>query len=258
MPIHESALARAVAQGELVLHYQPVLATRSLEVAGYEALVRWDRDGRGLLPAAEFIPLAESSDLICEVDTWVLNEALRQGAAWSRAADGADLTISVNVSGRHLGSPRIRDDVTTALERHGVGSVRLVLEITETVPLDEFALEHLHELRELGVSLALDDLGTGHSSLEQLARLPLDVVKLDRSYLDLSRPDATARLRQAVAACHARGLVVVGEGVEHPDQLALLRELDVAYAQGFLLGLPAAPAHVPAPGERQITVRQPP
>lgn len=236
MTILEEAIARAVENDELLLHYQPIVRTDSLDVAGYEALARWNRPGAGLLTAAEFIPAAEASNLICDVGVWVLNEALRQADSWSGAA--GNLLISVNLSGRHLNSPRISDDVATALRRHGVAPRRLVIEITETVLLDDLAVEHLHELRRLGVTLALDDLGRGHSSIAQLSRLPVDLVKLDRSHLGLGAPEPLRRLRSVVETCHARGLVVVGEGVEQPGQLARLRELDVEYAQGFLLGRP--------------------
>ena len=243
MTILEDAIARAVEQDELLLHYQPIVHTESLAIAGYEALARWNRPGAGLVTAAEFIPVAEASDLICDVGVWVLNEALRQSAAWSGSGI-ADLMIGVNISGRHLNSPRIGDDVLAALHRHHVPPRRLVIEITETVLLDDLAVEHLHELRRLGITLALDDLGTGHSSIEQLSRLPVDSVKLDRSHLDLDAPDARRRLQAVLERCHRLGLVVVGEGVEEPSQLALLRELGVEYAQGFLLGRPMAPAEL--------------
>jgi len=237
MTVLEDAIARAVEQDELLLHYQPIVRTHSLEVAGYEALARWNRPGAGLLTAAEFIPVAEASNLICDVEVWVLNEALREAMSWG-GVEASNLVISVNFSGRHLNSPRIVDDVATALQRHDVAPSRLVVEITETVLLDDLAVEHLNELRGLGVAPALDDLGTGHSSMSQLSRLPVDIVKLDRSHLDLGAPGAPARLRSVVETCHAQGLVVVGEGVEQPDQLARLRELEVEYAQGFLLGRP--------------------
>lgn len=236
MTILEDAIARAVEQDELLLHYQPIVRTDTLDVAGYEALARWNRPGAGLLTAAEFIPVAEASNLICDVGVWVLNQALRQAESWG----AGNLVISVNFSGRHLNSPRVVDDVATALQRHDVAPSRLVIEITETVLLDDLAVEHLNELRRLGSTLALDDLGTGHSSIGQLARLPVDIVKLDRSHLDLGAPEAPARLRSVVETCHAQGLVVVGEGVEQPGQLARLRELEVEYAQGFLLGRPTS------------------
>jgi len=242
MTILETAIARAVENDELLLHYQPIVHTDSLEVAGYEALARWDRPGAGLLTAAEFIPVAEASDLICDVGVWVLNEALRQAMSWSGAT--GNLLIAVNFSGRHLNSPRISNDVATALRRHGVAPRGLVIEITETVLLDDLAVEHLHELRRLGIRLALDDLGTGHSSVSELSRLPVDIVKLDRSHLDLDAPEAPTRLRSVVEICHAQGLVVVGEGVEQPGQLARLRELEVELAQGFLLGRPMAAAEL--------------
>jgi len=243
-------IAKAVAHDELVLHYQPVVNVHGGGVECYEALVRWDRPGAGIRPPGEFIPVAEASDLICDVDAWALDEAARQLAAWNRTSGDRGLRMAVNVSGRSINSARVRDAVDAALDSHDVDPGQLVLEITETVLVDDgLPVETLHELRHRGVALSLDDCGTGYSSVAQLSRLPVDIVKLDRDYLDGSTPSARHRLQAMVHASHALGLAVVGEGVEREDQLVLLRELGVEFAQGFLLGRPMTPAELELRGQ---------
>ncbi|WP_454856471.1 EAL domain-containing protein [Promicromonospora soli] len=241
----ERAISHAVDHGELVLHYQPIFRVRTGDLEGFEALVRWDRPGVGLLSPAQFIPAAEESDLICELGTWVLNNATEQAAAWERADGSRRLTIAVNVSGRHINEPRIRDDVANALRRSGLDPGLLVVEITETVLVNgALALENLRQLRRTGVALSLDDLGTGHSTIAEFARLPVDIVKIDRTYLDARTTTSRERFRSMVRTVHAYDLPVVAEGVENADQLELLRDLDVEYAQGFALGLPMTSAEV--------------
>jgi len=249
MAADESAIAHAVEHDELVLHYQPIVAVRTGTLEGYEALVRWETPGVGLLAPGDFIPLAEASDLICDVDSWALNEAARQLAAWNRT-NAAKLVMAVNISGRHLNTARILDDVAAVLSGHDIDPGQLILEITETVFVEDgLALQNLHRLRELGVALSLDDLGTGHNSIDQLRRLPVDIVKIDKRYLDVSTPDGRERLAVMVDTCHILGLAVIGEGVESQDQLALLQEFEVESAQGFFLGRPLPAADLPeAPG----------
>ena len=237
----EAEILGAVENDELVLLYQPILNLRTGAVDAYEALVRWQPPGAALRLPGEFIPIAEKSDLICRLDCWVLDRAMRQAAEWHRPATDPPV-VSVNVSGRHAGQARIRDDVTTALRRHGVQSTQLVLEITETFAVDRTrAAEHLQELRQLGVRISLDDFGSGHNSVEQLSLLPLDSVKIDRAYLDETTPAVHEKRSDLVRAAQSHGLAVIGEGVERPDQLAVLRALDVDSAQGFLIGRPVPP-----------------
>jgi EAL domain-containing protein (putative c-di-GMP-specific phosphodiesterase class I) len=246
MAADESAIAHAVEHDELVLHYQPIVDVRAGSLEGYEALVRWDSPGAGLLPPGDFIPVAEASDLICDVDTWVLNEAARQLAAWNAAAATSKLVMAVNISGRHLNSARILADVAAALGSHDIDPGQLILEITETVFVEDgLPVQNLHRLRGLGVALSLDDFGTGHHVIDQLRRLPVDIVKIDKGYLDVSTPDARERLAVMVDTCHTLGLAVIGEGVENRDQLALLQEFEVESAQGFLLGRPLPAADLP-------------
>jgi EAL domain-containing protein (putative c-di-GMP-specific phosphodiesterase class I) len=241
----DAAISHAVDHDEFVLHYQPIIRVRTGVLVGFEALVRWDRPGAGLLPPAAFIPAAEESDLICEIDTWVLNNATAQAVSWNSTAESRHLTIAVNVSGRHINAPRIRDDVANALRRSGLDPGLLVVEVTETVLVGDVpAVANLHELRRTGVTLSLDDFGTGHSTVAQLFRLPVDIVKIDRGYLDVSTPTSRERFRSIVSTIRAFGLPVVAEGVEHTDQLELLRETGVESAQGFALGRPMTSAEV--------------
>lgn len=235
----EGAIAQAIAQDELEVHYQPVFDLRTRHRIGHEALARWQRPGLGLLGPADFIPAAEACDLICELDTWVLERAIRQLAAWNAASGSRHLTMSVNLSGRHVNSGRAVDHVRDVLARHDVDAGQVVLEITETVPLHAPIASHrLDQLRGLGVALSLDDFGTGYSSLAQLTRLPLDQVKIDRSYLAPGTSSALFEL--IVRAAHAAGLRVVAEGVELPEQLVFLEQIGVEAAQGYLLGRPTA------------------
>jgi EAL domain-containing protein (putative c-di-GMP-specific phosphodiesterase class I) len=238
----EAGLRTAIERDELVLHYQPIVSLRTGEVEGYEALVRWNRAGKGLLLPAEFIPEAEHSDLICELDSWVLRQATRQLATWNQLQGPSDLVMAVNVSGRHLARRRIIEDVTSALEAAGVQASQLALEITETALLDDpVALTNLADLRQLGVTISIDDFGTGYNSIARLENLPVDVVKIDGRYLDPQVSSSDKLLRLIVQAAHAFGLPVVAEGVETGDQLTVLKSIDCESAQGYYLGRPADP-----------------
>ena len=238
----ESALAAALRNDELVVHYQPIVDVRSGRVQGYEALVRWQRPGVGLVCPDEFIPVAEHSDLICDVDTWVLRRATAQLARWNAARGDQELTLAVNISGRHAVRSRIRDDVGTALQESGIDPRQLVLEITETAVMDDpHAWVILTELRRIGVSISLDDFGTGYSSITRLETLPINSIKVARQFLDPDSKSSLKLMQLIVQAAHAFGLPVVAEGVERDDQLRVVRELECESAQGFLLGRPGAP-----------------
>ncbi len=246
----ESALREGLDAGQLVLHYQPVIAVARAAgveagaVEGYEALVRWERPGHGLIPPDQFIPTAERSTLICDVGRWVLGEATRQLARWTAAAPLAStparvVTVAVNISGRHLASASIVGDVAAALAASGVAAHQLVLEITETVLVDEpVAVARLGELRALGVSISIDDFGTGYASIGQLQHLNADTLKIDRSLVASTAPGSAELVRLVVQAAHAFGLSVVAEGVEHEHQLAPLRRAGCDSAQGYLFARP--------------------
>ncbi|MBA8796091.1 diguanylate cyclase (GGDEF)-like protein [Friedmanniella endophytica] len=254
----ENGLARAIENDELVLHYQPIVGLRTGEVEGYEALVRWQRPGHGLLLPGAFLPVAERSDLICELDAWVLREACRQLAVWRAADPATDLVVSVNLSRRHVARARVVEDVALALAAAGLEPRRLVLEVTEDALAEDLtAIGHLAEIRELGVRISMDDFGTGYNSLARLEHLPVDEVKIDRSFL--TGTGASDRLlRLVVQAAHAFDLAVVAEGVERPEQLDTLRAIDCEAAQGYLLGRPEvagrAQSRVAELGNRPSTV----
>jgi len=237
----EAALREGLAAGELVLRYQPVHELATGAVAGYEALVRWERPGHGLVPPDAFVPVAERSDLVCDLDRWVLVEATRQMAAWTAAdpARFAGRTVAVNVSGRHLARRAVVDSVLEGLQRSGLSPAQLVVEITETVLVDaSTAGEHLGALRDLGVRVSIDDFGTGYTSVAQLQHLPADTLKIDRSFVARGGAGGRDLLSLMVHAGHAAGLAVVAEGVEEVAQMADLRALGCDLVQGYLLGRP--------------------
>jgi len=238
----ESAMRASLSDDGLELYYQPIVEVTTGRVNGYEALVRWHRPGHGLVPPDDFIPTAELSDLICDVGRWVLGEATRQLAGWR--AEWPDvchgMTVAVNISGRHLASARIVADVTAALTAAGVPADRLVLEITETVLVDQpIADAHLRALRELGVAISIDDFGTGYTSISQLQHLSVDVLKIDRSLVESSTSGAIELVRLVIQAAHAFGLTVVAKGVETEAQLGSLRLAGCDTAQGYLFARPA-------------------
>jgi diguanylate cyclase (GGDEF)-like protein len=242
----ESAMRVGLADNELELHYQPIVAVTTGRVDGYEALVRWHRPGHGLVPPDAFIPTAELSDLICDLGRWVLGEATRQLAGWMTEWPDAcrEMTVAVNISGRHLASASIVADVATALASAGLPADRLVLEITETVLVDQPAADaHLRALRELGVAVSIDDFGTGYTSISQLQHLSVDILKIDRSLVEASTSGAIELVRLVIAAAHAFGLTVVAEGVENEGQLSSLKLARCDTAQGYFFARPA-PASV--------------
>ena len=238
----EAAIRIGLDEGQFVLHYQPIVEVLSRGTASYEALVRWNRPGHGLVMPDEFIPTAELSTLICELGRWVLGAATRQLAEWNTAHAG-DLTVAVNISGRHLASAEIVSDVAAALGAAHLPAERLVVEITETVLVDQpMAIGHLRALQELGVGISIDDFSTGYTSIGQLQNLSVDTLKIDRSLVASSAPGAGELVRLVVHAAHAFGLTVVGEGVEHEAQLGSLERAGCDFAQGFLFARPQPPS----------------
>jgi EAL domain-containing protein (putative c-di-GMP-specific phosphodiesterase class I) len=237
-------LRRALAGDELVLHYQPKVSVPDGAVTGVEALIRWQHPERGLLAPAEFVPLAERTGAIADLTRWVLDAALAQCAEW-RAA-GLDLPVAINLAAANIVDVTLPDAVAAALARHGVPGDRLECEISEdTVMADPMrAMEVLGRLRELGLRLSLDDFGTGHSSLAYLKKMPLDEVKIDRSFvLGMTDDENDAVIvRSTIDLARNLGLDVVAEGVENEDILRGLGDLHCDIAQGFHLSrpLPAA------------------
>jgi diguanylate cyclase (GGDEF)-like protein/PAS domain S-box-containing protein len=245
----ERRLRVAVAQEELDLHYQPVVALPGLEVVGVEGLVRWRHPERGVVAPAEFIPLAEESGLINDLGHWVLDEGCRQAGGWAREL-GPDrhLEVALNLSTRQLSEQGLAKRVEALLGRHGLrpGGVALCLEITESLLMEDPVATGsvLDELRSYGVRLSIDDFGTGYSSLAYLRRFPLDTLKIDRAFVNGlgTDPDSRAITSAIIELAHALGLEVVAEGVEQEVQLDVLVEMGCDRAQGFLFSRP-----VPAP-----------
>jgi diguanylate cyclase (GGDEF)-like protein len=237
----EQAIRAGLDTGEFVLHYQPVHDLLTGGLRGYEALIRWEHPAHGQLPPSEFIPAAERSTLICDLDRWVLGEATRQLAQWRRSdPDGhGEVTVAVNVSGRHLASQGLVEDVTAALQASGLPASALVVEVTETVLVDGFGCAaQLRALRDLGVGIAIDDFGTGYTSIGQLQHLDVDTVKIDKSFVSSAVPGATDLVALMINAAHAFGLAVVAEGIEEPEQADTLRAMGCELGQGFLFARP--------------------
>ncbi len=255
-------LRRALEAGELVLHYQPTLALSSGEITGVEALVRWQHPVRGLVPPVQFIPLAESTGLIQELGRFVLNEACHQAVAWQKQYQGhGELTIGVNISGRQLKNAELVEDVAQALAASGLDPGCLVLEMTETVLMEhtEENLELLSRLREMGVRLAIDDFGTGYSSLSYLHRFPVDILKIDRSFVDRLRGSSedAALVRTIVRLGQSLRMVTVAEGVEDHAQFLALRRLSCELAQGYHFSEPLPVSGIDALLRESEPERQP-
>ena len=248
-------LSRAVEKGQLHLCYEPQISLESGRVCCLEALVRWRHPTRGEVSPGEFIPLAEETGMILPIGHWVLREACRQVKAWQeRWPAPAPLTIAVNLSARQLQHPGIVDEVRAALAATGLDSQSLVLEITETAIMEQLdaAITILTELRRLGVRLALDDFGTGYSSLSYLQRLPVDILKIDRSFVAgvAKSTQDSALARGILTLGQTLGLETVAEGIETAEQLAALRELGCQLGQGYYFARPLGPTAVDALLER--------
>jgi EAL domain-containing protein (putative c-di-GMP-specific phosphodiesterase class I) len=253
----EMDMRLALTRGEFELYYQPIAATDTGEVSGFEALIRWNHPVRGLVSPDEFIPLAEDTGLIVPVGEWVLREACRQGVAW-----GDEVTVAVNLSSVQFRSRNLVAAVVAALDMSGFPPCRLELEITETVLLQEteMTMAVLHKLRDLGVKIAMDDFGTGYSSLSYLRSFPFDKIKIDRSFVrDLGKSPDCGAIISAVTSLAARlGVATVAEGVETVGQLEELRRQGCTQVQGFLFSPPVPASQVSAllpSGGRQHELR---
>ncbi|MGE0877104.1 MAG: putative bifunctional diguanylate cyclase/phosphodiesterase [Acidimicrobiia bacterium] len=244
-------LRLAIDRDELRVDFQPEISLRTGQVLGAEALLRWHHSERGTLLPNEFILLAEETGLIVAIGEWVLREACRQAASWDVRDDSGNkvpLFVGVNLSARQLADPGLIDSVASALAESGLPPGQLCLEITESAVVESFdaAASTVTALRDMGVMVALDDFGTGHSSLSYLCRLPVDIVKIDRSFVQRVGSGRTERtiVEAVVRLAHALGLQVVAEGVEDTEQARLLLELGCAIGQGFDLGRPGPAAGV--------------
>jgi EAL domain-containing protein (putative c-di-GMP-specific phosphodiesterase class I) len=240
----ENALRRAIADDAFELHFQPIVSLSDHSIVGAEALLRWHDTERGWIEPSEFIPIAEESGLIVPIGDWVVEEAARLARDWPAPAPGLPQPqVAVNLSARQVANPGFAERLAETLERTALPPERLSLEITETVLMEEAEapVEAVRALKRLGVRLVLDDFGTGYSSLSYLNRLPIDVLKLDRSFIAPLREDgdATAAIVYGVVTmAEALGMTVVAEGVEEHAHVEKLRALGCDFAQGFLFARP--------------------
>jgi diguanylate cyclase (GGDEF)-like protein len=235
----EAEVRRALDQDEFEVHYQPIVDLDGERTVGVEALVRWRHPERGLLPPAAFLDIAESIGMLPQLGGWVLEQACRQAAVWQ--ADNPGFELNVNLSASQLGNPDLIDEVRAVLESTGLPPRLLVLELTESVALTDLAesARVLSGLKTLGVRIALDDFGTGFSSLSHLGTLPVDVVKIDRSFVQAMQETSGASVAEAVLQiARTFNLAPVAEGVEDALQADRLRELKCAQAQGYHFARP--------------------
>ncbi len=240
----EADLRVALDRGQLRLHYQPIVELEDGSLTGVEALLRWDHPTRGLISPAEFIPLAEDTGLILPIGAWVLAEAARQLRRWWDRSPRRPAAVSVNVSGRQLMQPSLVDHVVQALHTNRIPAQALVIEITETVLIsdDERVAAVLAALHDLGITLAIDDFGTGYSSLTSLQKLPVGIVKIDRSFIaeDADSADDWALTRGIIRLGQNLHLTTIAEGVQTSEQADRLRRMHCHRAQGYYFARPVA------------------
>ncbi len=256
--MHEAALARldleaelrnALGAGEFVVHYQPTVRLDTGAISGFEALVRWDHPERGLLAPVEFIPIAEETGVIVDLGRWVLAQACTQAKAWQQHFGAAHLGIAVNLSPRQFLDARLIDDVAAVLVGTGLEASALTLEITEGILLDdrERAVASLYRLKALGVRVALDDFGTGYSSLGRLRQLPIDILKIDKAFVDgvASDHESTGLVEAILRMADTLALDTIAEGVERRDQADQLQRLGSQLVQGYLFSRPLPAGEIP-------------
>ena len=236
----DTNMRRALDENQFELYYQPKVSMLTGKVESVEALIRWNHPERGLVLPLAFIPYAEESGLIVPLGRWVMEAAAKQAAVWKK--QGLTLRVAINVSARQLRNPKIVEDFTHAVLSNNLSPSMVDLELTESCLVEDEKLAHrlIRLFRELGAQVHLDDFGTGYSSLSQLSRLPLDVLKLDGSFIQSIHTDAKARalVRSMVAVGHELNLKIVAECVEKQEQAEFLQNIGVDYAQGHLFGKP--------------------
>lgn len=245
----EAGLRVALDRGQLAVHYQPLVDASSGRVAAVEALLRWQHPQRGLLAAQEFLALAEETGLIIPIGAWVLDEVCRQAARWAELQQPEQPTLqaSVNVSARQLSFPGLVDSVARAATDHALAAETLCVEITEALLVADAqaSVSTLHALKAFGVRIALDNFGTGHSSLAYLQQFPIDQLKVDRSFVgEIGEPQNRTIVRAVIDLAHSLGIPVVAQGVETDQQLGVVRDLHCDFVQGYRLGAPGPPAAI--------------
>ncbi len=246
----EHAIRVGLMDDEFVLYYQPIVEPRTERVVGYEALIRWTRPGYGLVPPDVFIPFAERSDLIVAIDRWVVRNVAKQIVAWDAAGRQAPVPVSINISGRSLSAPSVVANVVGPMDEYGIDASRIVIEVTESAVLDDLTTVavKLQQLRERGIRIAIDDFGTGYTSLAHLKSLPVDILKIDRSFT--SDESAVSLVQLIIDTGHLLGATVTAEGVETREQAEMLSAMGSDDLQGFLFGRPKPAAELmPSPPE---------
>ena len=247
----QAALQEAVSNSGFTLVYQPIVALTSGEIAGFEALVRWPHPQWGMMQPDQFIELAEETGHIVPLGSWVLGQAAAEVVQWRRQrAHPAPPYVSVNVSARQFRDPGFVDGVRRVLAETGLAPAALMLELTESVLLrrDDRIHTDLRELKAIGVRLAIDDFGTGYSSLSYLRELPIDVLKIDKSFVDGIAVSAQrlALVEGIIRIARTLNLAVIAEGIETEVQRDLLVDMGCQFGQGYLLAMPVAPAQAEA------------
>ena len=254
----ESDLHQAVDEHQLRLVYQPIIELKSEKLVGFEALLRWDHPTRGTIEPDRFIPIAESSGTIVAIGRWVLQEACRRAAEWKVMFPATKLTMAVNLSARQLAAPDLVSDVANALVRSGFSATKMILEMTESVLVQDAdtATRRLQDLRALGVRVAIDDFGTGYSSLSYLRQFPIDILKIDKSFTDtiIDRAHIPPIVHGLLALAKTLGMSTVAEGIEHEVQRDSLRDQGCAFGQGYLFAKPLDAIEVVALLSRRRTV----
>ncbi len=247
----EQSLRSAIDNDELELWYQPVVTERSgFDPAGFEALVRWRRPGYGMVQPDTFIPVAERTDLILAVDRWVVRRVVEQMTEWDRRRDVPRVPISINVSGRHLASPDFVATIVGPIIEAGIDPDRLIIEVTESALLDdiETAADKLERVREYGVRVAIDDFGTGYTSLAHLRNLPIDILKIDKSFTN--DDEAMSLVQLIIDSGHLLGASVTAEGIETREQAARILAMGADSLQGYFYGRPVPPLELGTQADR--------
>lgn len=236
----ESDLRRALERKELTLAYQPIVRLEDQSVAGFEALIRWEHPRRGTIPPADFVPIAESCELIVPIGLFAMQRAADDLASWQKQVGDVPLSVSVNLSSRQLLRRDLVNDVTSVIARSGIKPRCFRLELTESLVMDnpEQANHVLNRLANLGIGLSLDDFGTGYSSLAYLTRFPFDTIKIDKSFVDDTSPKRVVLLKSMINMAHELGLSVVAEGVADESDALQLRQMGCEYVQSFAFGQP--------------------
>ena len=243
--IIENELKRAIEQDELVLYYQPKFNSTLKRLVGFEALVRWNHPEKGLIPPGLFIPAAEQTNLIVDLEGWVLREACRQLYVW-QSTELKGLPVSVNISQRSFANPAFLKNVQDILNEQKISSSLLEFEITESMTMfnEKVTIEKLKQLKNLGIRISLDDFGTGYSSLSYLDKLPIDTIKIDKSFIDDMTTDQSAMVSTILSIALHNGLGVIAEGVELKEQVILLQSLGCVNIQGYYFSRPLPPEEI--------------